>query len=747
MRRFFLLLLIGCFVTLLGCDEEGLSLLPSTQTTAFQRLDRFITRFLAENDLPGAAVAVTQDGRLVYAVAFGVANPETGEPYQPSSLSRIGSVSKFITASAILELVEQGRLRLDDTVLGPGGWLSDLPLPSDADPRVTSIRVIDLLTMTSGWDPAAGVDTSSPPTSLAVLAESGTPLPASRDFVIGALAGEPLQFDPGLQYRYLNASPIALALILERVTGLEYAEAVHTLVTRPAGIPAPLVAGSRQIERRLGEVVYAEQILFPSLFPGEGLVPFPYAYGLLDLELIAPTGGMSYSSVDLVRFLAHAAGTRLPEVVDSRLRRGFNTRRPGVETFVGQSFFYGFHTEVFENGAVWGKYGSIPGVAAYVGQLPEGIGVAITVNGRDLTAEELYEPPFAGTTFDADIRNGLRAALRDLPFVPGDRFLDVYPPDRPRFTGIAQASARVGVPFQFQFEAENTQGFTMLDPVPGLALERDTGQWTGTPTQAGRYRVRVVAASTGGRAEAWFTLVVVDAGTPVVEGEGFCPPEAQGVTRDGRIVDEVVMLSQRLVLSPREAIGARVLLHDADGDHVVAEYSGNGALTIEQDDQGRLDLTLGNTDQTSLRLFALGTLNSGEPATGNGFADVRRLIVQGSGLRMLALENARFSGDTGPVGIIASGVTVREGVNFHALQAAGEAQPALLFGNATQFTFMSPDMRQPNGKPVEIRGITEPELYFGSNADGQVLPLRVPECRFVADGIDITDRLFETLAD
>ena len=75
--------------------------------------DRIVARIMRDHDIPGAAVAVVRYGRLVYARGFGVADRESGTPVQPDSLFRIASLSKPITAVAVLKLVEDGRLELD----------------------------------------------------------------------------------------------------------------------------------------------------------------------------------------------------------------------------------------------------------------------------------------------------------------------------------------------------------------------------------------------------------------------------------------------------------------------------------------------------------------------------------------------------------------------------------------------------------------------------------------------------------
>ena len=78
--------------------------------------DRLMTDFVTKYHLPGAALAVARDGRLVYARGFGYADRDKKEPVEPNALFRIASVTKPLTSAAILQLVERGQLALDDKV-------------------------------------------------------------------------------------------------------------------------------------------------------------------------------------------------------------------------------------------------------------------------------------------------------------------------------------------------------------------------------------------------------------------------------------------------------------------------------------------------------------------------------------------------------------------------------------------------------------------------------------------------------
>ena len=78
--------------------------------------DQVISDFMRTYSIPGGAVAVMRDGRLIYARGFGYADVENKTPVQPDALFRIASVSKTLSSAAIMKLVEEGKLKLDDRV-------------------------------------------------------------------------------------------------------------------------------------------------------------------------------------------------------------------------------------------------------------------------------------------------------------------------------------------------------------------------------------------------------------------------------------------------------------------------------------------------------------------------------------------------------------------------------------------------------------------------------------------------------
>src|SRR5712691_4581695 len=108
--------------------------------------DELMTTFAKEQQVPGAVLAVTKDSRLVYARGFGLADRQRLQAVQPTALFRIASLSKPITAVAVLQLVERTKLTLDAKV-----W-DVLTLPEPSDARWKQVTILHLLQHTGGWD-------------------------------------------------------------------------------------------------------------------------------------------------------------------------------------------------------------------------------------------------------------------------------------------------------------------------------------------------------------------------------------------------------------------------------------------------------------------------------------------------------------------------------------------------------------------------------------------------------------------
>ena len=312
--------------------------------------------------IPGGAVAVVKDGRLVLAHGYGQADRDAGELVQPDSLFRIASVTKPITAAAILLLAEGGQLDLDAKVLD----ILKLPVATEnsVDPRWEQITIRQLLSHTAGFDRSGGFDPMF--RSYEIAKSTGTPAPADAGAIIRIMLGRPLDFDPGTKFAYSNFGYCLLGRVIEQVTEKPYAEAVQDLVLRPAGITRMALGHTRLSDRLPGEVRYytPEKDECRSVFPDvRGPVSWPY--GGFYIEAMDSHGAWVASAIDLVRFASILDGSRKPGFLKPATLRLIKSRPPAPMPANAPAYYgLGWMIRSTGRGANWWHNGSLPGTMA-----------------------------------------------------------------------------------------------------------------------------------------------------------------------------------------------------------------------------------------------------------------------------------------------------------------------------------------------------------------------------------------------
>jgi N-acyl-D-amino-acid deacylase len=333
-----------------------------------ERLDQVVREHLARSAIPGAALAVARGGALVVARGYGWANVEAHEPVQPRTLFGVASVSKSLTAVAILKLVEAGRLKLDDPAFERIDAIR--PLPGDeVDPRLRTITVRQLLHHAGGWDRKLSGDPNG--FSQRVSERMGVKPPITPEQLIRFMLGQRLDFDPGTASRYSNFGYVVLGEILARVSGQPYEEAVRSLVLHPLGLDRIRL----DVPRGKGYV------------PGEA-----HRYGSRGradaggghLLITMASGGWLASAVDLVRFLTALDGTRGGRFLPPALLKEMTAPppppyKPRPE---GVSFGLGWdQVKRTPQGAFYCKGGGMVGVHSHIEHMPDATDWALLWNG------------------------------------------------------------------------------------------------------------------------------------------------------------------------------------------------------------------------------------------------------------------------------------------------------------------------------------------------------------------------------
>lgn len=372
--------------------------ISGTAVPGMASYDQIIADFMRKHAIPGGAVAVMRDGKLIYARGFGHADVENRTPVQPDALFRIASVSKTLTSAAIMKLVEEGRLTLDDRVAPLIAHLPPAP-GATVDPRWERITIRQLLTHSGGWDrnkPNGGFDPIDRPAVAAAAVDA--PAPASSETLVRYMKGMPLDFDPGEKWAYSNFGYIVLGRVIERLSGMPYAEYVRARVLQPVGANRTQQGRSRMRDALADEVRYywpgagVNAPPVPSVFPSEGVVPFNY--GGFHLEAGDASGAWVSSTVDLLRFLAGVDGRPgRPDILRADLVAEMTGSGPPVCAGGACYWALGWLVRPTQGDATWSHGGTLPGTTAMLVRSHHGFALVGLFNTRSLTANlesELY---------------------------------------------------------------------------------------------------------------------------------------------------------------------------------------------------------------------------------------------------------------------------------------------------------------------------------------------------------------------
>ncbi|MCY4027371.1 MAG: serine hydrolase [Acidobacteria bacterium] len=215
----------------------------------------------------------------------------------PTSLFRIASVSKPITAVAVLRLVQDRQLDLSARLTDV---LSLAPPPGQArDRTLSTVTVLNLLQHLGGWDRSSTFDPMYHDVEIADALD--VPLPITKADIATFMTGQPLQYTPGTRYAYSNYGYNLLGQIIEVVTGMPYHHYVSRAVFHPLGVTKPVLGRTLRAHGFAGEVKYHTQWHGRSI-ADNCRTRVPICYGGFNMEHRDANGGWLASAVDLVRF-------------------------------------------------------------------------------------------------------------------------------------------------------------------------------------------------------------------------------------------------------------------------------------------------------------------------------------------------------------------------------------------------------------------------------------------------------------
>ncbi|MBM84251.1 MAG: D-aminoacylase [Planctomycetaceae bacterium] len=340
-----------------------------THDERLSSFDRMMRAFIKEHRVPGAALAVTDHGKLVFAKGYGYADIASREKVTATSLFRIASISKPVTSVAILQLVEAGKLKLDDNVFDVLDYNAEIKKIGDKfDRRQRKITIRHCLEHRGGWDRAISFDGMFQ--SVRFAKDLNVPAPAGPHDVIRAMLRQPLDFDPGERYAYSNYGYCLLGRVIEKLTSASYEKHVKKSVLQPLGIQSMRIGKTHLSGRAPGEVRYYHGYRGPSVFQANLGEQVPWQYGAWYLEAMDSHGAWIASAVDLARFATAFDNPETCKVLSKQSISKMYTRPPGLAGYddegKAKDVFYslGWINRLLENGKVnhW-HTGSLNGTA------------------------------------------------------------------------------------------------------------------------------------------------------------------------------------------------------------------------------------------------------------------------------------------------------------------------------------------------------------------------------------------------
>ncbi len=315
------------------------------------RLDRAIEEVRREADIPGLVVGLWMPGKGHYVRATGVADTATGQPMRRDVFVRIGSETKTFTVTALLKLVDDGRIGLDDPI---AKYVKGVP-----NGRKITLR--HLAEMRSGLFPY----TSDPDFVHDLLSDPQRTFTPRQVLAYGFKHKN--TFKPGKQFEYCNSNLVLLGLVIEKVTGKRLAEVIDKRVLRPA---------------HLHHTVFPDNSEFPEPHP-RGYTNQTLSGEVADATDWNPSwawaaGAMISNLHDLRRWArVVATGTLLSPRTQAERLKMLPTGVPGTSYGLG----------IFESGGWIGHNGSIPGYETVTVYLPSKRATLVLMLNTDITSQ------------------------------------------------------------------------------------------------------------------------------------------------------------------------------------------------------------------------------------------------------------------------------------------------------------------------------------------------------------------------
>lgn len=226
------LLLAVIFISTTASSLQTAASAAQLNAQQLHAIDSFVATQMAKDRIPGVAVGIYSRGTILLAKGYGVANVELNVLVKPETVFESGSVGKQFTAAAVMMLVQQGKLSLDDSITkyfpsAPKAW--------------KPILIKNLLSHTSGI-PDYDTPSLAGPTGPFYLQ-----LDFTEDQLLRKIEALPVQWVPGEKWGYSNTNYVLLGILIHKVTGMPYGEFLKERIFEPLGMTSTRLINQRDI--------------------------------------------------------------------------------------------------------------------------------------------------------------------------------------------------------------------------------------------------------------------------------------------------------------------------------------------------------------------------------------------------------------------------------------------------------------------------------------------------------------------
>ena len=351
----------------------------------FEQMNNIINTFQKKWGIKGMSVAVTKDGRLVYAKGFGYADEQNNEPVYAHHQFRLASVSKLVTAIAIMQLNEQGKFDLDDPIFGPKGILNDSTYRYYSDPRIEKITIRHLLTHTAGWSKRAGDPMFQ--THL-VARKMKTGLPVTNETTIQFVLKKKLNYEPGSKYSYSNVGYVILGKVIEKITKMTYEDYVKMNILYPLEIYDMRLGNSFYEEKTDNEVTYYENRSYGKVLAYNSSRNYvSRIYGGSDIKSLGAAGGWISSPASLLRLVTAIDGfDTKPDMLKPESIRIMTSKDNDEGQPIGWKGSDSYGT--------WWRTGTLTGMSVLVTRQRNGITWIVAMNSTTVKKSHIHSETF-----------------------------------------------------------------------------------------------------------------------------------------------------------------------------------------------------------------------------------------------------------------------------------------------------------------------------------------------------------------